>query len=342
MFRPGLAGSLKTPEMIPSLLDTILDRTVVLGYTNLGYRIRSSLWSADLPRMEGRVVLITGATSGLGLASAEGFARLGASVRLLARSEERGERARAQIVDRSGNEDVSVWLCDLSDLSSVREFAAGFIAEESSLQVLVNNAGVLTEARTLSSEGVELTFATNVLGPFLLTNLLSGLLEQSAPARIINVSSGGMYTQRIHVDDLQTALGHYDGAVAYARSKRAQVMLTELWAQSLLGTGVAVHAMHPGWADTPGVESSLPRFYTATRPLLRTPQQGADTIVWLGAAPGPGLGTGGFWHDRRRRPTHLLPWTKETPEERDRLWAECTRLTAGRTSGDSAVANSNP
>ncbi len=118
----------------------------------------------------------------------------------------------------------------------------------------------------------------------------------------------------------------FDGPTAYARSKRAQVILTELWAERLKGTGVVVHAMHPGWADTPGLQSSLPRFYGVTKRLLRTPQEGADTIVWLGAAPEPARCSGGFWHDRRQRPSHRLPWTKGTPEDRDRLWAECERL----------------
>ena len=113
----------------------------------------------------------------------------------------------------------------------------------------------------------------------------------------------------------------------YARTKRAQVILTELWAKRLAGTGVVVHAMHPGWVDTPGVASSLPRFHRLTGPLLRSPEQGADTIVWLGAAAEPGESSGGFWHDRRRRPTHRVPWTRETPEDRERLWRECERLT---------------
>jgi NAD(P)-dependent dehydrogenase (short-subunit alcohol dehydrogenase family) len=104
------------------------------------------------------------------------------------------------------------------------------------------------------------------------------------------------------------------------------VILTELWAQRLKGTGVVVHAMHPGWADTPGLESSLPRFHSAMGWLLRTPQEGADTIVWLGAAAEPARCSGGFWHDRRERPTHRVPWTSESAADRERLWAECTRL----------------
>ena len=116
-----------------------------------------------------------------------------------------------------------------------------------------------------------------------------------------------MYTQKLRVDDLQSERGEFDGPKVYARTKRAEVILTELWAEQLAGTGVVVHAMHPGWADTPGVRSSLPRFYKVTRPLLRTPAQGADTIVWLGAAAEPGRSSGRFWHDRRPRPTHRLP-----------------------------------
>ena len=178
----------------------------------------------------------------------------------------------------------------------------------------------------MSPNGIELTFATNVLGPFLLTSLLLPRLERSAPSRIINVSSGGMYTQPLRVDDLQSDRGEFDGPTAYARTKRAQVTLTQLWAQRLEGRGVVVHTMHPGWADTPGVRSSLPAFYRLTRPLLRTPEQGADTIVWLGAADEPGRSTGLFWHDRRPRPTHLLPWTRETQREREQLWAQCVQL----------------
>jgi len=324
-------------------IDTILDRTVVAGYTNAGYRIRRGMWNpGDLQPMDGKVVLVTGATSGLGLAAAEGFARLGATVHLLARSERRGERARAQILAHAGNSDVRVSLCDLSDLAAVRRFAERFSGEAARLDVLVNNAGAMLAERTLSVDGIELTFATNVLGPFLLTNLLIPLLRKSAPARIVNVSSGGMYTQRINVEDLQSAHEEFDGPTVYARTKRAQVILTELWAKRLQGSGVVVHAMHPGWVDTPGLESSLPRFHSAAKWLLRTPTQGADTIIWLGAAPQPARSSGGFWHDRRERPTHRLPQTRETPADRERLWAECERLSSPHDIPPVSLTNSQP
>jgi dehydrogenase/reductase SDR family protein 12 len=313
--------------MLASALDTALDRSVIGGYSKIGFALRSRSWDAgDLPRMDGKVVAITGATSGLGLAAAEGFGRLGASVWLLARDAQRGERARAQVAEHATGGEVRLELCDLATLASVRDCASRLSEAVGSLDVLVNNAGVFADQRTLSADGVELTFAVNVLAPFVLTGQLLGVLRAGAPSRIINVSSGGMYAQRLPADDLQFEDGEFDGATAYARTKRAEVILTEMWAPRLHDADIVVHSMHPGWADTPGVSASLPRFYKLTRPLLRSAQQGADTIVWLGAADEPVTSTGGFWHDRRRRPTYLLPRTRESAGDRERLWAECVRL----------------
>ena len=313
--------------MTSSLLDSALDLSVVGGYTNLGYRIRSRGWCPP-PRMEGKAVLITGASSGLGLAAADGFARLGAEVWLAVRNRQRGEDARTRILEHVREADIHVAVCDLSRLDSVREFGERFTAESPRLDVLVNNAGVLTQERELSADGIELTLATNVVGPFLLTQLLTAILERSAPSRIINVSSGGMYTQELRAEDLHSDEGEFDGPKVYARTKRAEVILTEMWAERLAGTGVTVHAMHPGWADTAGIQASLPRFHRVTRPLLRTPDEGADTIVWLGAAAEPAKSSGGFWHDRRRRPTYRLPGTRESEVARLRLWAECEALSS--------------
>jgi dehydrogenase/reductase SDR family member 12 len=315
------------------LLDTVMDRTVLPGYTTLGFRARRALRDDPaLPRMDGRVVLVTGATAGLGRAATEGFAALGARVLLLARDAERGERVRGEIAEASGNADLAVVRCDVSDMASVREAAAQILATEPALHVLVNNAGVLPTTRRETPAGLELTFATNVLGPFLLTNLLLGRLRESAPARVITVSSGGMYTGKLDPGDLQTTHRDYDGPDVYARTKRAEVVLTELWADRLRGTGVVAHAMHPGWARTAGVAESLPRFNRVMRPLLRTPEEGADTIVWLGAAEEPAATTGLFWHDRRPRPTHRVPWTRESRADRERLWAACAQL-SGWTEG---------
>ncbi|HEY1596237.1 MAG TPA: SDR family NAD(P)-dependent oxidoreductase [Thermoleophilaceae bacterium] len=298
-------------------LDRALDLTVVPGYTRFGYSVRRRWWD-ELPRMDGRLVLVSGATSGIGLAAATAFTGLGARVHLIARNAERGERARAE----SGAE--RVWDCDVSSLRSVREFARRLRDEQDDLNVLVNNAGVLPAERTLSVDGYELAFATSVLGPFLLTGLLVPALEAAAPASVVNVSSGGMYTARLSTSDLQTEHHDYDGASVYARHKRAQVVLSELWDERLRERGVRVHSMHPGWVDTPGLEHSLPRFYKLMKPALRSPEEGADTIVWLAASEHPG---GRFWHDREQRPTHIVPRTRESDEERARLWTECLRLT---------------
>ncbi len=308
------------------LLDAALEATL-LGYTSLGYRIRRRTWRREpLPSMSGRVVLITGGSSGIGRAAAEGFARLGASLILLSRDPRRGREAREAIAAASGSAAVAFEPCDLSDLAAVRAFAKRFCARGSRLDVLINNAALLSERRQLSRQGIELTLATNVLGPFLLSSLLRGPLEQSAPARLITVSSGGMYTQRLALDDLQCERERFNGARAYAHSKRIGVILSELWAERLAGSGVVAHAMHPGWVDTPGLAASLPRFRGLLRPLLRSPRQGADTLLWLGAAAAPGSSSGGFWHDRRRRPTHRFRWTQESEQEREQLWQECERL----------------
>ncbi len=310
------------------MVDTALDLAVVPGYTKIGYHARRALGWEEISQgsMVGRRVLVTGATSGLGLASAQALVGLGASVHILARDRERGERASARIAQATGGE-VQLELADLASLSSVRLFARRFCARENGLHVLVNNAGVLSGERELSAEGHELTFATNVLGMFLLTNELLPLLCAGAPSRIVNVSSAGMYTRRIQVSDLESEHGGYDGPGVYARTKRAQVILTALWAQRLARRRIVVHAMHPGWADTPGIERSLPRFYRVMRPVLRTPAEGADTIVWLACAEWPGRSTGGFWHDRRMRSTHRVPWTRETEVDRRALWQACMRAT---------------
>lgn len=300
------------------MLDAILDKSVV-GYTTLGYRLRPHPEiTADLG---GRVAVVTGASSGLGRETAMQLSKLGALVILVGRNRRKTEDVADAIRKQTRSDEVRVETADLSSMREVRALAARLQAP---IHILVNNAGILPRKRAETDEGMETTFATNLLGHFLLTNLLIDKFE--APARIINVSSGGMYTQRLRVDDLQMMRGRFDGVVQYARTKRAQVILTEMWAQSLRDRGIVVHAMHPGWAETPGVEKSLPRFYKLTQPLLRTPAQGADTIVWLCASEDAGRSTGLFWHDRKPRPMHRSKSTKETPAEREALWAELQRL----------------
>jgi NAD(P)-dependent dehydrogenase (short-subunit alcohol dehydrogenase family) len=277
--------------------------------------------------MDGKVVLVTGATSGIGLAACQGFARLGASVRALSRDQRRAEDAVGEIRRAVPGSDARGVACDVSSLEELRSFAQRFKAAEPRLDVLVNNAGAMPDHREHSVDGNELMFATHVLAPFVLTSTLGELLARSAPARVINVSSGGMYNQSLPGEDLQSEHTGYGPKKLYARTKREQVVITEQWAERLKGTGVVVHAMHPGWVDTKGVQEAMPVFLMLTRPIIRTPEQGADTIVWLGAAPEALESTGKFWHDRRPRPTHyLLGASEDTPEDRQKLWDLCSSL----------------
>ncbi|HEX3294144.1 MAG TPA: SDR family NAD(P)-dependent oxidoreductase [Solirubrobacterales bacterium] len=312
------------------LLDRALDLSVLPGYSRLGFRLRNFRWDDNVrdPILRDRVVLVTGGSSGLGEAACEGFAAAGARVHMLARDHDRAVRAIARIQARlpRSRGTVELELCDLSDLSEVRRFAESFQARFDQLDLLVNNAGVLTQERTCTPEGIELTFATNVLGPFLLTSLLLPALLAAAPARVITVSSGGMYTARLRPDDLQLQREPFDGARFYSHTKRAQVAINTVWAEQFAASQIAFHAMHPGWVDTPGLRASLPRFRRAMRPLLRDAYQGADTVVWLGTQAGLDPATGGFWHDRATRAIHRLPSTRETASDRARLWSECERL----------------
>jgi NAD(P)-dependent dehydrogenase (short-subunit alcohol dehydrogenase family) len=310
--------------VIGTAIDSAMDLAVAPGYTKIGFRARRALgWKPLEPGcMRGRRVIVTGASSGLGLATARTLRELGAHVHILVRDRGRGESAAEQIAG-SGEGGVEVESCDLSSLSSIRSFATRFSSSHRGLDVLINNAGVMAGERDLSVDGYELTFATNVLGMFVLTNELLSQLVSAAPSRIINVSSGGMYTARLDATDLESARGDYDGPRAYAHSKRAEVVLTELWAERLRGWGIVVHAMHPGWADTPGVQRSLPRFHRITGPLLRSAEEGSDTISWLAAAAEPAQSTGLFWHDRRPRSTHRVPWTHESEADRRALWEAC-------------------
>ncbi len=316
-----------------------MDWTVLPGYTRLGYSARERLLPRGPIELAGKSVMVTGASSGIGEAACAQLARAGARVQMVVRSRERGEQARGRIAAAAGSTAVELHVCDVSSLASVREFAAGFLASGGALDVLVNNAGILPSRRVHTEEGFELTFATNVLGPFLLTSLLLPALRRAAPSRVINVSSGGMYTARIDVDDLQLEHRDFDGARFYAHTKRAEVILGEEWGRRLAADGITVHSTHPGWVATAGIKSSLPRFNRLMGPLLRDPGAGADTIVWLAGSPQAARSTGEFWHDRRPRPKHRVPWTRESPEERTRLFEECERLCGLPPGGATASAS---
>ncbi|WP_306362284.1 SDR family NAD(P)-dependent oxidoreductase [Nocardia sp. CC227C] len=309
------------PSRPADRLDALLDRTVVLGYTRPGFHWRRRSWE-PIPAhaLRGRRALVTGANSGIGKATATGLARLGAQVTLLVRDTERGRRAADDIAAAVAGSAPRVDRCDVANSAHVRAYASARADSGEPLDIVVHNAGVLPPTRTESPDGHELSLATHVLGPLLMTELLAPALARSDSARVILMSSGGMYTQPLPVADLEYRTGRYRGAVAYARSKRVQVALTPVLAERYAAQGISVHAMHPGWVDTPGISSALPGFRRLVRPLLRTAAEGADTAVWLAAADVP---SGQFWHDRRPRPTHCSNRTRDLPGDRERVWRYC-------------------
>ncbi len=299
----------------------MIEKLSIAGFTNLGFAWHSKDFDPIDVDMSGKTVAITGATGGIGRAAAHALGRMNSRVVLVSRTQEKLAELAA-----SFDSETRAIEADLSLLSEVRRVAS-LLDEEDRIDVLINNVGVLLPERTLTDEGLEKTFAVDLAGHFLLTNLLIPKLVASAPSRVINVSSGGMYSERIRPDDLQFEQGTYSGTAAYARAKRGQVILNELWAERLAGSGVTFHAMHPGWARTDGVANSLPTFNLIMQPLLRTPEQGADTIVWLAASREAGETSGRFWFDRREVPTHMLDSTKETQAERDALWSSLVEIT---------------
>jgi NAD(P)-dependent dehydrogenase (short-subunit alcohol dehydrogenase family) len=308
---------------LPSLVDDALEVTVVGSFSRVGFVLRRLLFGWAPPAdgaLCGRTALVTGPTSGLGRAATDGLASMGARVILVGRSAERLTAVRDALVATHGEDRFPIVVADMGSLASVRAAADRIIETEPRLDVLVDNAGAIFPERSESPDGIEATLAVLVVGPFVLVSGLLPLLRRTPGARVVCVTSGGMYTQKLDLDDLQSTVVPFSGPRAYARAKRAQVALVREWARRLRGTGVTINAMHPGWADTPGLAETLPGFYRAMRPVLRSPAEGVDTIAWLAADPAGAATSGSLYLDRRPRPFDRVPGTRLSPGDRRRLW----------------------
>ena len=308
---------------VRALADGLLELSIAGSFSRVGIAARLRLfdWAAPADNaLDGRTVLVTGPTSGLGRAATDAFAALGARVILVGRSEERLASVRDSLIATHGADRFPIFVADMGSLESVRAAVTRVLGTESRLDAVVDNAGAIFPERLEGPDGIERTLATLVVGPFVLVAGLLPLLRRTAGSRVVAVTSGGMYTQRLDLGDLQSARAPFSGPRAYARAKRAQVALVREWARRLGSPGIAMNAMHPGWADTPGLAEALPTFRRRMRPVLRTPAEGADTLVWLIAAPEAGVWSGRLFLDRRPRPFDRIPATRLSAADRRRLW----------------------
>ncbi len=337
--------SLLAPAM--NLIRPALDASPVLSFDRVGFlRHALAFDPADLDvDLYGRRCLVTGAASGVGYETALALADLGAEVCLLCGPEEgegegvsgterdpRRRRGRAREAGRSaaeaireatGNRRVEAFDLDLTDPVSIDETVRVLVRDP--VDVLVHCAEVFSTRRIETKGGFELGFAVHVAGPHRLTSGLASALEESDDARVVWMSSAGMLAHRLNLEDPGWETRRFDPAVAFAESKRAQVVLAEMWSEDFNGTAVHVNAMHPGWVDSRAIRGLMPIFGKIARPMLRTPAEGADTILWLAASPAAEGETGLFFFDREPVRSHWLPTIRESSEERDALWQICER-----------------
>jgi NAD(P)-dependent dehydrogenase (short-subunit alcohol dehydrogenase family) len=276
--------------------------------------------------MGGKTALITGGTSGIGKASAVALAAMGADVVVVGRNPERGEAALEDIKAQSHSESVELMLADLSVQSEVRRLAEEFLEGHDRLDVLANNAGLVQSKRTETADGIETTLAINHLAPFLLTNLLLGRLKGSAPSRVITVSSEAQRWGNMDFEDMQSRR-KYRGFPVYGMTKLANIMFTYELAERLRGTFVTANCLHPGGVSTNfGKNNGGPMalFFRAAKPFMRTPEQGADTLIWLSSSAEVEGVSGKYFSDRKEIGAREIA---HDPAARRRLWEISEELT---------------
>lgn len=272
-LQQALEDNVPVPEQ--TTCSELADKLVVpgmAGFSKLGYSRRANQFAPMSADITGQHIVITGATSGIGYAMAEELASRGAELSLVMRDSPRAKKAVEDIIAASGNLQVHAELADLSLLGEVDKLVKRLAKAAKPIDVLINNAGALFDKQRNTAEKLDEALALLLLSPVQLTLGLKPLLLKAGAARVLNIVSGGMYTQRLNLPaTLLPNPENYSGSVAYARAKRALMIVTEEWAEEWQSQGIVVNAMHPGWADTPGVEQSLPDFYRLSRGILRTP-----------------------------------------------------------------------
>jgi NAD(P)-dependent dehydrogenase (short-subunit alcohol dehydrogenase family) len=276
--------------------------------------------------MKGKVCLVTGATSGIGKATATGLAAQGATVVLACRNREKGEAVKQEIARATGNNSLELMVADLASIESTKKGAADFLARYPKLHVLVNQAGLYLNQRTLTPDGLETMFVVNHLSYFLLTHLLMPALKAGAPSRIVNGTGGIEAAGKIDFDDLQGEK-KFGPVKALAQSKLGNFLFTYELARRLEGTGVTVNIMQPGGVKTELAKGQGGFFSFAMwlmRPLFSTPEQGADTLVWLASSPEVGGVNGKYFTKRKEAKSSARSHDKELAA---RLWKVSAELT---------------
>ena len=328
----GLTRALEDNNPSPAASPTTAKRdknlfTALKCFTRAGYRTGRRTWAPMSTDMAEKHVVLTGASAGLGFETAVALLEAGATLTLVIRDPNKVASMQAALQERSGRQADRVELADLSLLSQVNALSERLLSVNRPIDVLINNAGALFNDYCQTSEGIETSAALLLLSPWRLTEAVHPLLaHHDTPARVINVVSGGMYTQKLQCESLVMSEDDYRGSVAYARAKRALTVLTELWSAQWRDDRIVVNAMHPGWADTPGVQGALPGFRRLTHRVLRSSQEGADTIVWLARAREADKTSGQLFLDREPRTTHLRQRTLESAEERAALQPWLTQI----------------
>ncbi len=286
------------------------------AFSVLGYRQAEKDFEPLESDFTNQIWLVTGASGGIGKAIALEANARGATVWAVARSETKLNEAKALATDP---ETFETQVCDLSSLNEIRALVDQWPeGDDNRLSVLVNNVGMLPHHYQETVEGFETALATNLLGPVLLTKTLTEQRRLRQDAVIINVSSGGMYGTPLRLLPMtEPSIDEYDGVSLYAQHKRAMVAWTHHWNKAHL-RGPSMYVMHPGWVDTQGVQTSLPTFQKTLKGILRTPSQGADTVVWL-ADKRPSPPEAGIWLDRQNQPEHVFQLTRHSRNSVDEL-----------------------
>ena len=271
-------------------------------------------------QMQGKICLLTGATSGIGKATAMELAHMGATVVMVSRNKEKGETLKKEIEQQTGNTTLDILQADLASQESIRQLATNFKQRYSQLHVLINNAGLFSSSRQETVDGIEVTLAVNYLAPFLLTNLLLDVLKASAPSRIVTVASDAQNMGLLNLDDLQMNK-RYRMFGAYAQSKLAEILFTYELARRLEGTGVTANALHPGFVNTNiGQDSPNPLMRVLTRLIFArgiTPEAGAKTSLYLASSPDVAGVTGKYF--AKSIPIRSAPISYDEAAQK-RLW----------------------